>query len=169
MNTMPRIFHPKNNIQTNLIIRSFQIGDLCGVSIVDKEGFGQDSYPRFFLRQAYDVFGDLLCVAEKEGQIVGYSLGAVSNDQMGWILALTVAEQYRRIGVAEELTLHLINVFKEKGIEIVMLTVMPTNLAAIKLYEKLGFTFFEKIDDYFGPGEERIVMRKNLKQGSLDA
>jgi len=85
------------------------------------------------------------------------------------VLALTVVEQYRRIGVAEKLTLHLINVFKEKGIEIVMLTVVPTNLAAIRLYEKLGFKFVEKVDNYFGPGEERIVMRKNLEESSFDA
>ena len=60
------------------------------------------------------MFGDLFCVAEKEGKIIGYSLGVISDEQIGWILALTVKELYRRIGVAEKLTLHQIKVSKYK-------------------------------------------------------
>ncbi|MFE0672349.1 hypothetical protein [Streptomyces sp. NPDC058867] len=39
----------------------------------------------------------------------------------------------------------------------------PTNAAAIMLYRSIGFTSEDRVrKDYFGPGEDRLVMALSL-------
>lgn len=147
-----------------IIIRPFRPDDLDETSAVDREAFGNDSYPTFFFRQAFDVFGDLLRVAEDENKnIVGYTLGAFQpSTTTGWILALAVRTHYRQMGVATLLTQDLLQVLREKGVRSVKLTVQPANNPAISLYRKIGFYELDKADEYFGYNEPRIVMQKDL-------
>lgn len=43
---------------------------------IDADVFGEDVYPAFFFRQAMDLWPALLVVAELEGRLLGYALGA---------------------------------------------------------------------------------------------
>ena len=83
-------------------VRPYRKEDLVAVAEVDREVFGDQCYPGYFFRQAFDVFGDLLLVAqEQRGEIIGYILGALQTDSArGWILSLAVMPAYRRQGVA---------------------------------------------------------------------
>ena len=42
------------------------------------------------------------------------------------------------------------------------LSVAPDNAAAIKLYKQAGFSVIETIQDYLGPGEDRLIMSRAL-------
>lgn len=144
--------------------RPYRPEDLVAVAEVDNEAFGDYCYPSYFFRQAYDVFGDLLLVAEnEEEEIVAYLLGALQADSAGgWILSLAVRKAYRRQGVAEMLVKIIVDVLLSRGVSTVWLTVAPDNHAAIQLYLKLGFEQVSKGEDYFGPGEARILMKRKI-------
>ena len=139
--------------------------DLIAVAGVDKEAFGAHCYPSYFFRQAYDLFGDLLLVAENEREeIVGYLLGALQADLAGgWILSIAVRKADRRRGIGEMLVEIILPVFLSKGVRTVWLTVAPDNYGAIQLYRKLGFEQVSTEEDYFGPGEDRILMRTRIQ------
>ena len=154
----------ENTILEKIIVRTFKLGDLVEVWKIDQEAYGNDCYPQFFFRQAYDIFGELFLIAETEdGEIVGYILGAIQNDDsIGWILAVTVKSAYWRRGIALKLTTSMLKLLFNKNVAKVLLTVDPDNNGAINLYRKLYFYEIDKIEDYFGPGKTKILMQKEL-------
>lgn len=48
------------------------------------------------------------------------------------------------------------------GAREVFLSVAPDNRGAILLYEKMGFSCSQEVSGYFGPGEDRLIMKKDL-------
>ena len=148
----------------DISIRPVRAADIPTISILDYEIFGQYAYRPFFIRQAYDVFGDLFLVAENsENDIVGYVLGALeSGITEGWILSLAVKKEYRRRSIANMLMEDVLKRFSARGATVVLLTVSPENEGARKFYWALDFHDEEIVPDYFGQGETRIVMRKDL-------
>lgn len=104
---------------------------------VDIEGFHCVN-PEFFL------------VAEADNKIVGFAYGTVSSPpsevlekwrsaRVGSVETLAVDEAFRRQGIAKLLLTSLFEKFKEKGIDLVTLSVHAVETAAMKLYEKMGF------------------------------
>ena len=147
-----------------ITVRNCTLDDLEAVYKVDREAFGVQCFPSSFLRQAIDVFGDLLQVAvDAEGRIAGYTLGALqTGNSSGWILALAVEATHRCRGIAKALTERIIQVLADKGAQDVLLTVDPDNRAALKLYQRSNFCEIDRKEDYFGPGETRIVMQRRI-------
>jgi ribosomal protein S18 acetylase RimI-like enzyme len=149
----------------NTTIRVSTLSDLDAIAALDSEVFGVHSYSLLVFRQMMDI-GHICFVAEGTGgEIVGYTLGALGVEKnKGWILALAVKKAYRCQGIASKLTTKVIDAFAAQQVECVLLTVDPNNKAAINLYQKIGFFDTRRETDYFGPGEDRIVMEKQLKE-----
>ena len=147
----------------NLKIRSFELPDLNSVFIIDKESFGEDCYPFFFFRQAYDMFNDLFVIAEINGEVVGYIIGSIiHNSQAGWIISMAVKKNYRKKGIATQLIQNLVDLFSKYKITKIYLTVDPENFDALNLYQKIGFINEKSSKDYFGKGNDRIVMHMEI-------
>ncbi|MFE2279170.1 GNAT family N-acetyltransferase [Streptomyces sp. NPDC059454] len=150
------------------LLRTARESDLPELQRLDEEVFQEVAYPAFLLRQLFDLYaghaGHLLVLDDGDGRLRGYVLAAttaISGDS--WILGLCVAEDRRRHGLGRELMVEILGRLRRCGTERVRLTVEPANDAAILLYRSLGFRP-EPPDggmrrDYFGPGEDRKVMR----------
>ncbi|WP_236757847.1 GNAT family N-acetyltransferase [Aeromonas cavernicola] len=124
--------------------------------------FGDELYPPLFFRQAMDLWPDLLLVAEHQGQLLGYILGAVGQDRsQGWLLSLAILADARGLGLAQRLIAQLEQNLRQVPIVSVRLTVSPDNPAR-QLYECLDYQRLTQVDDYFGPNESRLVLEKNL-------
>lgn len=147
-----------------MLIRVATTSDLAAVWAVERAVFGEEVYPAFFFRQALDLWGELLLVAElAEGEVVGYALGAPSlRPGEGWVVSAAVLPAHRGGGVATRLTRALLDACAGRGMREVRLTVHPGNAAAVALYRKLGFDMVGEEADYFGPAEPRLVMRIGL-------
>lgn len=145
-------------------VRPAEVSDLEAVWEVEREVFGSDLYPRFFFRQALDLWGGLLCVAAApSGALAGYALAAPSaRPGEAWILSAGVRAEHRGRGVAIRLTEGVLDALAASGARKVLLTVHPDNRGARALYEKLGFRVAGEEAGYFGPGEPRVVMRREL-------
>ena len=88
-------------------------------------------------------------IAEVEGEIVGYIIGAIThNDQKGWILSIAVKMSHRNKGIATILIQSILNLFSKYKIMNIYLTVNPENSHIIKFYQKLGFDVIETIKNY---------------------
>src|SRR3954452_1878726 len=89
-----------------------------------------------------------LWLAEREGRAVGIFLGnrIVSVEKGGyslWVEELYVVPEERRTGVARALLARIRDEARKEGIRAIDLEVVPTQAAALALYQTLGF---EKVD-----------------------
>lgn len=59
-------------------------------------------------------------------------------------------KEYRRNGYGETIARYILDLAKEKGYAEIALGVDCDNTSAVRLYEKLGFTVYEKAEDDYG-------------------
>ena len=104
-----------------------------------------------------------MSVAEDENTIVGYCgvflpAPGVEAD----ILTVAVLPAYRRQGIAREFMRQIEQWAIDREASAVMLEVEISNEAAIELYQSLGYMKISVRMDYYGPGKDAHVMRKEL-------
>lgn len=112
-----------------------------------------------FTEELYEDFAHLL-VAEEEGEILGFAdLHTVSDD--AHINEIGVREDARRRGAASMLMEEMLRISEERGCVQISLEVRKSNVAAIGLYEKYGFTPAGiRRRFYVRPEEDGITMIK---------
>ncbi len=149
---------------TPAVVRTAVETDLPAIARLESGVFSHNAYPPFFFRQAYDVLGQFLLVAEDSaGGIAGYCLGAVeARGVNGWVLSIAVRPEMQRRGIGSSLMRELLIRLEASGASYARLTVEPENTPAIAAYEKLGFRVLATDPDYFGPGEARTIMEKAM-------
>ncbi|MEM9921231.1 MAG: N-acetyltransferase [Bacteroidota bacterium] len=144
-----------------LQIRTASLSDLDAIAQIDAAAFGGMSYPRFVLRQFQDCFGPLFKVAQVEGHIAAYVLGGTKlHSTTAFVLSLATHPTYARQGLAARLLDALWTEGAALGLQKWQLTVSPNNRAAIALYHKKGFQEIRQYEDYYGDGQDRILMEK---------
>jgi ribosomal-protein-alanine N-acetyltransferase len=104
-----------------------------------------------------------MSIAEDGNTIVGYCgvflpAPGVEAD----VLTVAVLPSHRRQGIAREFIRQIEAWAVEHKASAMMLEVEVTNEAAIKLYESLGYMKISVRMDYYGPGKDAHVMRKEL-------
>jgi len=104
-----------------------------------------------------------MSVAESENTIIGYCgvflpAPGVEAD----ILTVAVLPEYRRQGIAQEFMRQIEEWAHDRGASAMMLEVEHTNEGAIELYKKLGYMKISVRMDYYGPGQDAFVMRKDF-------
>jgi ribosomal-protein-alanine N-acetyltransferase len=139
------------------------VEDLRALAALDGRAFeglvGDDPYSYGALRQFFDLFPDLLVVAERDGLLVGYALGAMGSER-GWILGVAVEPSAQGTGIGRALTEALLERMKARGVSKISLTVHPDNTPALALYQGLGFEHEWSEPDYFGEEKPRVVLRR---------
>lgn len=144
--------------------RSVTEADLEALSLLDREVFPEEPYPYFVLRQMFDVYSDQLLVLYNGTALVGYVLvGTAPDKSRSWILGLGITRDERRRGHGRRLMLEVLERLRGIGVREVILTVSPTNTAAIQLYENLDFEAEQSVrKGYFGHQADRLLMRLRL-------
>ena len=104
-----------------------------------------------------------MSVAESGNKVVGYCgvflpAPGVEAD----ILTVAVLPDFRRQGIASEFMRQIEQWSKERGASAMMLEVEQSNSAAIELYTSLGYMKISVRMDYYGPGQDAFVMRKDF-------
>jgi len=140
-------------------VRGAGVADLAAMAALERAVFGAECYPWFFFRQALDLWPGHCWVAADGDLVAGYALGAPSSRRNeGWLLSLAVHPDHRGRGIAMDLAAAIVFSFDRLGFDRVVLTVAPTNAAAVRLYERLGFRLEAEEEHYFGHGERRWRM-----------
>jgi len=100
------------------------------------------------------------------GQIIGYGVMSLGAGE-AHILNLCVREEFRIVGFGRRLLEHMLERAAASGIGEAFLEVRPSNLAAIRLYQRLGFEQIGIRRGYYqAPDgrEDAIVLKLNLRQ-----
>ena len=104
-----------------------------------------------------------MSVAEDGNTIVGYCGVFVPAPGIeADILTVAVLPAYRRRGIAKEFMRQIEAYAVERQASAMMLEVELSNESAIKLYESLGYMKISVRMDYYGPGKDAHVMRKEF-------
>ncbi|PGH50775.1 GNAT family N-acetyltransferase [Streptomyces sp. Ru87] len=141
------------------LVRPVTGEELPRLSGLDEQIFAEYAYPYFVLRQLYDVYADHLLVLDDGEALRGYVLMGIRPDRsLAWILGLGIERRARGRGFGRQLMAEALRRLRADGVGEVRLTVEPANAAAVALYESLGFSGLEHSEDYFGPGDGRLVM-----------
>jgi len=104
-----------------------------------------------------------MSVAEDGNTIVGYCGVFVPAPGIeADILTVAVLPAYRRQGIAKEFMRQIEEYALDRKASAMMLEVELSNESAIKLYESLGYMKISVRMDYYGPGKDAQVMRKEF-------
>lgn len=143
-----------------------QLQDIAALAALEKSAFGEPCYPQFFFRQAYDLWPQYLwCVKDHNQlagyQLAGYLLAAPMLNQQGVvnIMSVAIAPRYQGMGIGRLLVSSFLA--SQPQIDKFWLTVDPQNVAAQRLYQKLGFSVAKTENDYYHLGESRWLMEHN--------
>lgn len=142
--------------------------DLPALAQLERDVFSHEIYPGFFFRQAMDLWPWWLLVARDDtGQPVAYVLGAPADlPERAWVLSAATHAAVRGQGVGRALLQRLCQLMACAGVREVRLTVHPDNPAQ-HLYARAGFSVETSSADYFGPGEPRLLLRRELDASTL--
>ena len=93
---------------------------------------------------------------------LAFILAFVAADEAE-ILAICVATEQRRQGLAGKLLRHLMRELSRKGIDQMYLDVRASNFAARELYGRAGFVETGRRKGYYQAAEEAVVMGRRLE------
>ncbi|MFJ5624611.1 GNAT family N-acetyltransferase [Peribacillus loiseleuriae] len=154
-------------------IRSVKGSDYYVIFPLINEWWGgrnmSDMLPKLF----FDHFTNTSFIDEKEGKLVGFIIGILSQSHSNeaYIHFVGVHPDYRKHNIGKHLYNKYFNVVKQNGRNIVRCVTSPVNKASIAYHTKMGFEIEEgdkKIDgisintDYDGPNQDRVLFVKHL-------
>lgn len=144
------------------VIEQMSAADLEAVAAIEKDSF-TDPWPLESFRTELNTNNlAYYLVARLDGEVVGY-IGAWLILEEVHITTLAVAEPYRRRGIASRLVETLIEETRPKGARFLTLEVRPSNRAALKFYEKFGFTALGRRKRYYIDEDAIIMTREDLE------
>ena len=136
--------------------------DIAAVTALEASFYPDDGYPEPLFYQGLHQWPQLFQVAATEQQVAAYILGAPAEQaQHLWLMSLLVSSEHRGKGLGAQLLEYWLNTAERLGYHSIWLTVAPHNSAAIKLYERFGFSSQQLEHDYLGQGQDRLVMLRN--------
>ena len=102
----------------------------------------------------------LWLVAVEDGNVIAYVGAQIVPDEAD-MMNIAVRADHRRKGIARSLILELLAQLKTKGVRSLSLEVRASNLAAIELYNGLGFMQVGRRPGYYKmPKEDALILRK---------
>jgi ribosomal-protein-alanine N-acetyltransferase len=158
-------------LQTTFALRPFQPSDLDKVMRINQVALPENYSPDFFM-DLYDRFPAAFIVAEEDGRIVGYMMCRIENSLFGFasghtkkghVISIAVLPEHQHKGIGEALMKEALQNMKAlyKAREC-YLEVRVSNLPAITLYKKLGFTAKRTLQRYYADNESAYMMAKKL-------
>ena len=102
----------------------------------------------------------LWLVAVEEDRVGGYIGSQTCGDETD-MMNVAVHPDFRRQGIATALIVELVEALRKKGSRCLTLEVRASNLSAISVYERLGFSEIGRRKNYYrNPREDALILRK---------
>jgi ribosomal-protein-alanine N-acetyltransferase len=143
-------------------IRAMQAADVPAVAVIERESY-RFPWSEGIFRDCVRV-GYCCRVVEFDQLLVGYGVLSAGAGE-AHLLNICIRDAYRTRGIGRRLLDHLFADARAAGARELFLEVRPSNTAAIRLYQTLGFTSVGLRRGYYqaeGGREDAIVMRLSL-------
>ncbi len=98
-------------------------------------------------------------VCEEDEKIISY-IGLWIDSNIAQVLNFYVNEEYRNKGYGKKMLEYALEYLDSLDVNTISLEVRPSNLNAIDLYEKYGFSYSHKRKYYYNDGEDAYVLIK---------
>lgn len=147
-----------------LEIESASIGHLNRLYQIERECFDKEAFTKQQIAYLLKDYNSINLIAKIYSEIVGFIIGAIyyeRNAQVGHIITVDVAPAYRQKGVAQKLLQEIEKIFRGKGSRASYLEVREDNIAALGVYQKLGYKKIAKLKNYYG-NAHGIYLKKDL-------
>jgi ribosomal protein S18 acetylase RimI-like enzyme len=143
-------------------LRNVTIADLRAI-LAELEEFWEPGRDMAFLHQALYVheFGEISVLAERNGRIVGYLLGILSLDGIGYVHAVAVRREERGSGLARAMYDRFEQLVRGRGAHGLKAITQPENAGSRAFHEALGFRV-EEVDGYSPSGAMLLVFTRKL-------
>ena len=131
---------------------------------IEKQCFKQEAFTKQQLAYLLTDYNAIGLAARVNGEIAGFAIARVDirrNAAFGHILTVDITPAYRRKGIAQKLLHEVETIFREKGIKECRLEVREDNVAALNLYQKLGYKKVGKLEKYYGKAHG-LYLQKTL-------
>lgn len=133
------------------------------IELLEKQCFSVPWSRQALISQLPDDMHFFIAAFNDSGRVLGY-VGMMYVLDEGYISNVAVSPEYRRLGIADKLIESLIKRANEKNLSFVTLEVRESNLPAIELYRKNGFSDVGMRKNYYNkPTENAILMTKFLR------
>lgn len=133
---------------------------------IEMECFKSEAFTKQQIAQLLQNQNCISLIAKENNKIIGFVIGMVyvEDDVLtGHILTIDVSPSHRRKGVGIKLLQELEKIFRIKHVKISRLEVREDNIAALSLYQKLGYRKVGKLHHYYGDAHG-ILLEKALAQ-----
>ncbi len=127
-----------------------QLSRLCEI---ENQCFEQEAFTKQQLAYLLTDYNTIGLAARVNGEIAGFAIARVDirrNELFGHIVTVDVAPAYRRKGIAEKLLREVESALRVRGVKECLLEVRESNVAALSLYQKLGYEKVGKLEKYYG-------------------
>ena len=144
---------------TPFSITPFKLADLSALLRLERAIFPEDTSGMAEFLSLYLRGKDTFLVAREERRVVGY-VAAYADGETAYIASVAVDPAFRGRGLGRLLMETVMLTFVGAGVAAIGLHVREDNLAAIRLYESLGFVTLERLADYYEDGANGLYMER---------
>ncbi|RXE55650.1 alanine acetyltransferase [Methanoculleus taiwanensis] len=143
-------------------IRRARPADIDEIVAIEREAF-PDPWDERTLHEALAIYPGAFFVAGENGQVTGFIAGGLEDtgeELYGHIMNLAVTPACRGQGIGALLVRRLEQQFALEGATGVQLEVRVSNTGAQQFYRRLGYQEVFTVANYYGNGEDALVMMK---------
>lgn len=143
-----------------MIIRKANLDDVEAIVSLDQELLQTNWHEKLYAESI--VLKDTQSlVLDHEGRLIGFLIYRNIGGDFE-IIQLALNKAYQRQGLASMMIDYMIQDAQSSHIEFIYLEVEMDNLPALNLYKKYGFEAIHQRKNYYGQGQDAIVMRKEM-------
>lgn len=137
---------------------------IANIIDIEQEAFGDGALNEYVVVPLIR-YGKVYVAVDEDGEAVAcvYFMRDMADISRAYLMSIAVLPVFRGQNVGTALLSYALSNLKRYGITRVLLTVDPANFSALSAYrEKLGFSVLDSAKDEYGPGEDRLIMSKEL-------
>jgi len=127
--------------------------DLDQLYEIETACFRREAFTKKQIAQLLMDYNSISLLARYSGKAVGFIIGRISVEEeglAGHILTLDVLPAQRGRGIGRRLLHEVESIFAQKNISESYLEAREDNVAALRLYERMGYEKIGKLKNYYG-------------------
>ncbi|MHA2070546.1 MAG: ribosomal protein S18-alanine N-acetyltransferase [Candidatus Thorarchaeota archaeon] len=160
------------------VVREFLKEDIDDVMRINQTCL-PENYPSSFFLGLHTHAPKAFLVALENEKVIGYIMCRIERGissfrrafpvKKGHIVSVAVLHDYRHRGIGRDLINRGIEGMGSYGAVEIFLEVRKSNVAAVTVYEKLGFDVGRVLKGYYRDGEDAYLMIRQRKEESEEA